>query len=102
MSSIYKHLSKADLKLEREKPILIPGEDLNISPPSRMAGIKTAIIFSFLLSLAAFAAAGYLIRSLMHEKTERRAVETAYTEFAREAQLVRQFDLGCFHYAALR
>jgi len=89
MSSIYKHLSKADLKLEKDKPALLPPEDVGPAKLHSLRGVKTAIVFAFLLSLAAFGMMAYFFHALRSERQERRQAENAYTTFSKEAQILQ-------------
>ncbi|MCM8775896.1 MAG: hypothetical protein NC930_06065 [Candidatus Omnitrophica bacterium] len=83
MSTIYKHLSKDDLKLERTSPALIAPE---ITGPPRLIGVKIAILFAFLLSLAAFAGSLYLYFALNAERKERTALEASQIQFRERTQ----------------
>ncbi len=83
MSTIYKHLSKEDLKLEKERPALIVS-----APKSRpgLLGIKVFITFAFLLSAVSLAGTFYLYRELGFEQKERAGLEASQVQFRERAE----------------
>lgn len=89
MSSIYKHLSKADVKVERESPVLIPPQDDLLEPRPQLGLLKFAIFGAFLVSIAAVGASFYFYRQLSAERESNAEMKVTYAQFQQEAEGLR-------------
>ena len=83
MSFNFKALSERSLK---PNPVLEPGRAPSPYTP-KTTGLKMAILFSFVLSLAALAGAGILFNDLTVEKQQREVLEASHTQLQQKSEV---------------